>query len=67
MMNQDIQAEEHIEEDQMRHRIIKRARISDWVKIGNKKKKKNLRENERKRDSDPAGFYRELMMDLFST
>lgn len=29
MMNQDIQAEEHIEEDQMRHRIIKRARISD--------------------------------------
>lgn len=69
MMNEDVRAEKHIEEKENETQdIIKRARISDWIKIGNKKwQKKTLRENDRKRDSDPTSFYRELMIDLFST
>lgn len=38
MMNEDVRAEKHIEEKENETQdIIKRARISDWIKIGNKK------------------------------
>lgn len=43
MMNKDVRAEKHIEEKENETQdIIKRARISDWIKIGNKKWKKKL-------------------------